>query len=419
MAKVKIGILGATRGIDFALAIKKYQLDAEIVAVCDSFEPVLEKVRAILPEHGFNARYYTSFDEMLASDVEAVVIANFANEHAPFAIKALKAGKHVMSEVLPVQTPAQAVALCEAVESSGKIYRYAENYCYWRSHFETRLRFEAGEIGELVEAESEFINDCSGKWHMLTRGMRNHWRNLVPSTFYCTHSIGPVLFSTGLRPVRVAGYEANCCDYMKKHGARSGSAGMEVIELSNGALFKSTHGNLRRPWHTYMRLCGTKGAFESRCGNPGFERFLAAPEGTDFTSDRPELHDVPGFPNGVSMDWNVFQIQCFIGAIQGNALQSKYGIDVYMALDMALPGLFAYYSILDGNRMLDFPDFRDRTSRGKYRSDNRCTDPAVASGDELLPSCSRGEQEVPDEVYQREAEKLIEEINNKFKLGMN
>lgn len=51
--------------------------------------------------------------------MDAVVLANYANEHAPFAIKAMRAGKHVFSEVLPVQTIKEAVELIETIEETG------------------------------------------------------------------------------------------------------------------------------------------------------------------------------------------------------------------------------------------------------------------------------------------------------------
>ena len=49
--------------------------------------------------------------------MDAVVLANYANEHAPFAIRCMEEGKHVFSEVLPVQTMKEAVELIEAVET--------------------------------------------------------------------------------------------------------------------------------------------------------------------------------------------------------------------------------------------------------------------------------------------------------------
>lgn len=77
-----------------------------------------------------NIRVFSDYDEFLDSGLDAVVVANYANEHAPFATKALKKGLHVYSENQPMQTMQEAVELCEAVEASGKIYAYGENYCY-------------------------------------------------------------------------------------------------------------------------------------------------------------------------------------------------------------------------------------------------------------------------------------------------
>ena len=74
-------------------------------------------------------------------------------------------------------------------------------------------------------------------------------------------------------------------------------------------------------------------------------------------------------------------------------------IDVYQALDMALPGILGYRSILNGNKPYDVPDFRDPVAREAYRNDHACTNPAVA-GDSLLPRCSFPTPEIPDSVYE-------------------
>ena len=73
-------------------------------------------------------------------------------------------------------------------------------------------------------------------------------------------------------------------------------------------------------------------------------------------------------------------------------------IDVYEALDMYLPGLCAYFSVLEGGIPVKVPDMRDKATRDLYRNDTRCTDPKVA-GDQLLPTTSRGTPEIPDEIY--------------------
>jgi hypothetical protein len=74
-------------------------------------------------------------------------------------------------------------------------------------------------------------------------------------------------------------------------------------------------------------------------------------------------------------------------------------IDVYEALDMFLPGLFAYRSILAGGVPMDVPNLRNKEEREKWRNDIHCTDKKVA-GDQLLPCNSKGNPEIPPEVYE-------------------
>ena len=79
-------------------------------------------------------------------------------------------------------------------------------------------------------------------------------------------------------------------------------------------------------------------------------------------------------------------------------------IDVYEALDMFLPGMFAYRSVLAGGVPMEVPDLRDKEQREKWRNDTTCTDNKVA-GDMLIPACSEGFLDIPDEVY-KEQERL-------------
>ena len=127
--KIRIGVFGAFRGKTM-IQVLAYHPDAALVAVCDRHRPLLDEVGKLAEEAHIQVALYEDFEEFFQHDMDAVVLANYANEHAPYAIRLLRAGRHVLSEVLPCQTMAEAVALIEAVEESGKVYAYAENYCY-------------------------------------------------------------------------------------------------------------------------------------------------------------------------------------------------------------------------------------------------------------------------------------------------
>lgn len=106
MEKVRIGVLGAYRGSSMINYCKRAD-NAEVVAICDKLPEALEAQRE--NADGLDITFYDNFEDFIKHDMDAVVLANYANEHAPFAIKALNAGKHVYSEVLPVQTMKEAV----------------------------------------------------------------------------------------------------------------------------------------------------------------------------------------------------------------------------------------------------------------------------------------------------------------------
>ena len=117
MAKVKIGVFGAYRGMTMINVLLQHP-DAELVAICDKFVPALEKAGKAAEEAGLKIALYENFEDFFKHDMDAVVLANYANEHATFAIRLLRSGRHVLSEVLPCETMAQAVELIEAVAST-------------------------------------------------------------------------------------------------------------------------------------------------------------------------------------------------------------------------------------------------------------------------------------------------------------
>ena len=91
-----------------------------------------------------------------------------------------------------------------------------------------------------------------------------------------------------------------------------------------------------------------------------------------------------------------YSMYFFIQKILGD--ESADTIDVYEAMDMFLPGMFAYRSILAGGVPMQIPNLLNRVDRDLWRNDTACTDPKVA-GDMLWPTMSAGTPDIPMEVY--------------------
>ena len=81
-------------------------------------------------------------------------------------------------------------------------------------------------------------------------------------------------------------------------------------------------------------------------------------------------------------------------------------------MDMFLPGMFAYFSALEGGIPMDIPNMRIPEEREKWRNDTRCTDPKVA-GDMFIPGYSKGNPDIPEETYLKLQEKYREEMAKK------
>lgn len=415
--KIRIGVFGAGRGKSM-INYCKIAGNARLVAVCDAFKPALDSLKK---EFGDEISYYTEFDEFINHEMDAVVLANYANQHAPFAIRCMEKGLDVISEVLPVQTMKEAVELIECVERTGRLYAYAENYCFMPAPREMRKLYKSGRLGEFEYGEGEYMHNCESIWDDCTRGDPEHWRNTMYATFYCTHSIGPLIHITGLRPVSVTGFEMPFNARMKRMGAKAGNSAVEMITLENGAIIKSVHGVGCSKNSVWYSVYGSKGTAESarEITNNGCEghlyydldlcdcSYLDAPCDKYDGEPKDELSELAeSFGHGGS---DYYVMYNFAERLLGDPTADV--IDIYEALDYFLPGILGYRSVLNGGVPVAIPDLRDKAQREAYRNDTACTDKSVA-GEQLIPVYSKGTPEIPEENY----DKLRESFEKKHLL---
>lgn len=235
-------------------------LGLELVAICDTWKEKLEPVCRDL-----EVTPYEDYEQFLEHDLDAVVLANYFHEHAPFAIRALEAGKHVMSECAACHTLGEGVALVEAVERSGKIYQFAENYPYMVYNQEMRRLYQEGKIGKFLYGEGEYVHPDPAEVKLARSVGWNHWRNWFPATYYCTHSLAPVMYITDTRPVEVSAFVIPF-DFedptQTRHANRSDTAAVLMCRMDNQAVVKSLHGGLRGHGN-YVRIHGNRGLMEN------------------------------------------------------------------------------------------------------------------------------------------------------------
>jgi predicted dehydrogenase len=188
---IRVAIVDGRRGGSYGLAFGALSDRIALSAICDVDPAVLADWSKGRPD----VRTFARYEDLLDADVcDAVFLATPLELHARQAILALRAGKHVLSEVIAATTLEECWELVEAVEASGRAYMLAENYCYSRPAMLVRNLVERGVFGETTYAEGAYIHDCNPL--MVDSAGRLTWRGELarhgPGNGYPTHSLGPV-----------------------------------------------------------------------------------------------------------------------------------------------------------------------------------------------------------------------------------
>ncbi len=374
MKTIKVGVFGLGRG--YAHLDSILQNNGEVVAVCDQSEEKLARTREKLGE----VACYTDFDRFLSHPgLEAVLLCNFFHEHAPYAIRALERGIHVLSECTSNATMADGVALVRAAEKSGAIYMLDENYPHMKFNREMRRIFRGGTLGALLYAEGEYNHPLDPSDEVSIRRWRpfeKHWRNYTPRTYYITHSLAPLIFITGALPVRVSAapvyYPHPGEDALFGPAVRDRAAIITCVN-DNGSVYRITgcagfgaHGDS-------YRICCDKGQVENVRGTGG--RIMLRYNKWNVPEGREEI-------NFYMPEWNDPQealiekaghgggdfliVREFLRCVREG---ERPEFDVYFATRMASVAILAHRSILGGGVPLDVPDFRREEDRRRWEND--------------------------------------------------
>lgn len=201
MEKVRFGMIGlGQRGgslFPLLLAID----GVEITALCDTYEPTVEKHAKLLSDAtGVAPTTYTGADdvykEMLArDDIDAVIIATPWRWHTPMATDAMHAGKHAFVEVPAALNLDECWQLVETSEKTRLNCMMMENVNYGRSEMMVLNMVRQGLFGALTHGEGAYIHDLRWQMKEIDRGTgswRTHWHTRRNANIYPTHGLGPI-----------------------------------------------------------------------------------------------------------------------------------------------------------------------------------------------------------------------------------
>ena len=419
MKTVKMGIFGLGRGSYFYDNIMSN--NGEVVAVCDKDESRIKEAKRIL---GKDVAGYTDFDSFIEHQgLEAVMLCNYFHEHAPYAIRALEKNIHVLSECTSNGTMAEGVELVRAAEKSKAHYMISENYPFMTFNCEIKRICDSGTLGKIMYATGEYnhpVDPYNNKELLSLAPYARHWRNMLPRTYYITHSLAPLMYFTGAIPKKVTAlpvYLPYPKDSTLAAGRVQDRAAIVNILNNDDSVFTVTgcaafgaHGNS-------YRICGDKGQVQNVICDKKDKILLRynswdLPEGKEkinfYTPERKDKDDAliekAGHGGG-----DFIVIREFFDCIREN---KRPIMDEYFATVMASVALLSHRSLLEGGMPYDIPDFHNEEDRIKYEND-RLSPFFGSDGSKPTIACESHKNsrtyEESDEIYKSVIDSMKEE----------
>ena len=360
MSKFKVGIVGVSRGGAY---LRNYANSdrTEITAICDLNENKLAEVAKIL--NLSDAQTYTDYDQFLTADIDIVIIGTPIPFHEEQVIKALRAGKHVFSEVTMAHTVEGCQNILNAVRETGMKYMLGENYIYLDFIQQWKKYIDDGRIGDIRYAESEYVHDIRERLYDTgTRPGETYWRTYRPPIHYCTHCLGPLMYlmGDGDYVVKATGV-GNKATIVADQSLWPSTIDMQValFETKQGRILKILRSQVtpRNPHIVTYNLYGTKGLLETgrtegydTVGSRYFEATdkRLTPMNCNGTSlEAPLAHKFGG--HGTS---DYYGSQAFLDYLE-------FGKEPYTTVDRAveltLPGILAHEAAVKGHTWLEVP----------------------------------------------------------------
>jgi len=316
-------------------------------------------------------------------DLDAIIVTTPMQDHARMSAAALRAGKHVFSEVAAAMTLDECWDLVRAVEQTGKTYMMAENCCYYRECMMILNMVEQGLFGELTYAECGYVHDC--RFLSFKPDGSLTWRGRLHTDFignlYPTHAIGPIAQWMGINKTdrftslvasmnRPAGHAIYAAKKLgKDHPAtkikwRAGDSCNALIKTANGALIEIRYDtSSTRPVEstTHYLLQGTKGAYlydgrriyvEGRTKGSAWEKSSRYEREFDHSLWRKWGKAASGAGHGGA---DYFTTRVFLETLRAG---TKPPIDVYDAVAWSSIIPLSAASIRAGGKPQPFPDFK-------------------------------------------------------------
>lgn len=161
--QVVLGVIGSGSRGTFVMTVFQKDAAVRVGAICDVYEPNLEKAASTAAQGGSKPKLYRNYHELLADkDVQAVLIATPEHWHAQMVLDALAAGKDVYVEKPLCHTPEEGARLVEAEKKTKQIVQVGMQRRSYDLYQQGRDLVAAGRLGTVRMVRSWWLNNYLG-----------------------------------------------------------------------------------------------------------------------------------------------------------------------------------------------------------------------------------------------------------------
>ncbi|MFW6162114.1 MAG: Gfo/Idh/MocA family protein [Planctomycetota bacterium] len=384
---ISLGLVGlGAFGSAFAELFKSHPL-VDRIALCDR-EP--ERVERFARKPSFQDKFcpsdaYESLDAICETDLDALVIITQPWLHAPQAVQAMEAGKHVYSAVPVIMVPdgEEILEWCDRLiqtcRGTGLRYMLGETTYYRPEAMYCRRRAAEGAFGRFVYAEGEYFHDrdlpgcnlrevrrsrlasaAGREWLEAERSYRERGIEPEAPMHYPTHSTSGPISVMGAHAVKAVAWATRrpADDDVAPGGVANETA---LFAMSSGAAMRICE--CREIGHTgqeTFRVFGTEASYRDGCW-------------VDKTSRTPveaEAMRQP-LPEAVAEAFRAAAGDGYLGGHGGShaylvhefceavAADRQPAVNAWEAVRYMAPGVVAHQSALRDGEPLPVPDWGD------------------------------------------------------------
>lgn len=161
MEKIRVGIIGCGK-ITQTRHAPEYAANPNAV-ITGLYDADKDRLRAFTAL--YSCKGYDSAEELIADpDIDAVSICSPNFTHAEYAIKALKAGKHVLVEKPVALDTKDSREMLKVAKEAGKILMAGHNQRLLPTHKKAREVLQSGAIGKILNFQSNFKHTGPENW---------------------------------------------------------------------------------------------------------------------------------------------------------------------------------------------------------------------------------------------------------------